>query len=140
VAALIGFVLALLVAAYARWVGLDRERAFYPTVLAVIASYYDLFAVMGGSIRVLLAEATLTVAFFAVVALGFRRNLWLVAAGLLGHGVMDLVHARLIANPGVPAWWPAWCCAYDVTAAGCLAALLLHGHIRAKPSRHYNSP
>ena len=44
----IGIVLALCVSVFARVVGLDRDRAFYPTVLVVIASYYVLFAVMGG--------------------------------------------------------------------------------------------
>lgn len=37
-------------------VGLDRDRAFYPTVIVVIASY-ALFAVMGGSTHALLVEA-----------------------------------------------------------------------------------
>ena len=36
---LIGVTLTLAVAAFAAVVGFDRERAFYPTVLIVIASY-----------------------------------------------------------------------------------------------------
>ena len=43
---LIGLLLASAVAGMAAIVGLDRDRAFYPTVLSVIASYYVLFAVM----------------------------------------------------------------------------------------------
>jgi hypothetical protein len=27
----------------------------------------------------------------------------------------------------MPAWWPAWCLAYDVGAAACLAWLLRRG-------------
>ena len=46
---LIGLILALAVAGLAAITGLDRERAFYPTVLIVIASYYVLFAAMGAS-------------------------------------------------------------------------------------------
>jgi hypothetical protein len=42
------------------------------------------------------------------------------------------VHGRLIANPGVPAWWPMFCLACDVTAAGCLASLLLRSRISAR--------
>ena len=45
----VGIVLALLTVLLARLVGFDRDRAFYPTILVVIASYYVLFAVMGGS-------------------------------------------------------------------------------------------
>ena len=35
----VGIVLSLAVALFARWVGFDRDRAFYPAVLIVIASY-----------------------------------------------------------------------------------------------------
>lgn len=124
---LIGVALALVVYLFANRVGLDRDRAFYPTVLVVVALYYDLFAVMGGSNEALLAELVGTVVFVVFVVLGFRRNLWFAVAGLAGHGVFDLVHPHLITNPGVPAWWPAFCLAYDVTAAAGLA-LLLHQH------------
>ena len=48
---LIGVILTLAVAAFAAVIGFDRERAFYATVLIVIASYYALLAVMGGSTR-----------------------------------------------------------------------------------------
>ncbi|HMK31143.1 MAG TPA: hypothetical protein VK473_15780 [Terriglobales bacterium] len=37
---LIGVILSLAVAVFAAVIGFDRESAFYPTVLIVIASYY----------------------------------------------------------------------------------------------------
>lgn len=40
--------LALAVSLFARFVGLDRDRAFYPTVMIVIAAIYGLFGAMGG--------------------------------------------------------------------------------------------
>lgn len=43
-AALIGLSLAFAVAIFGRIAGFDRDRAFYPTVLIVVASYYVLFA------------------------------------------------------------------------------------------------
>src|SRR5207249_12220850 len=46
----IGAGLALSVGMLATFVGLDRDRAFYPTLTIVIASYYVLFAVIGGSL------------------------------------------------------------------------------------------
>jgi hypothetical protein len=52
----IGSLLSVVVSVFARSVGLDRDRALYPTVLIVIASYYVLFAVMGGTTRALLVE------------------------------------------------------------------------------------
>jgi hypothetical protein len=72
---IIGMVLALGVSVFATVVGLDRDRAFYPTVTIVIASYYGLFAVMGGSGDVLAAETAVIAGFVLVAALGFRFNL-----------------------------------------------------------------
>lgn len=118
---LIGVVLALGISIGATAVGFDRERAFYSVVLMVVASYYALFAIMGGSVQALLAEAA-PIAFFLLAAgLGFKKNMWLVVFGLIGHGVFDLLHGHFISNPGVPTWWPGFCMAYDVTAGVYLA-------------------
>jgi hypothetical protein len=122
---MVGVVLAGLVSVFARLVGLDRDRAFYPTVLIVIALYYVLFAVMGGSVHALLVETLVMTGFSVAAVVGFKRNLWLVAGALAGHGVFDFVHGYLLTNPGVPAWWPPFCLAYDVVAAGFLAWLIL---------------
>ncbi len=132
---LAGVVIALAVSVAARLIGLDRDRAFYPTVLAVIASYYVLFAAMGASLPALGLEALATAAFLAATALGYRRNLWLAAAGLLAHGIFDFFHGHIIENPGVPAWWPGFCLAYDLTAAASLAWLLRAPRIEARPPR-----
>jgi hypothetical protein len=129
----IGIVLALAVSVYATALRLDRDRAFYPTVLIVVASYYVLFAVMGGSGRAIIVESLIMGVFVLAASLGFRQSLWLVAAALAAHGVMDLFHARLVANPGVPAWWPAWCLSYDVAAAGYLAWRLTQDSARRVP-------
>ena len=127
----IGALLALAVGLMATAVGLDRDRAFYPTVAIVIAALYALFAVMGASSRALALDSLVGAVFVAVAVWGFRSSLWAVVVALAAHGVLDLVHDNLIANPGVPIWWPAFCLAYDVTAAAYLAWLLKTGRLRA---------
>jgi len=122
---LIGVGLAVAVCAFATVAGWDRERVFYPTMLAPVATYYVLFAVMGSSTPVLAQESLVAVGFLALAAIGFSKNLWLAAAALAGHGVFDLFHHLLIRNPGVPQWWPGFCLSYDVVAGGFLAVLLL---------------
>ena len=92
--------------------------------MIVIASFYALFAVMGGSIQVLVIESIVSVVFLGASIAGFKRSLWLVVAALAAHGVFDLVHGQVIENPGVPPWWPNFCLAYDVVAAAYLACLL----------------
>ena len=121
----VGLVLSIGVALFARWVGLDRDRAFYPTVLIVIASYYVLFAAMIGSVETVLLESVVMAAFVIAAVAGFKGSAWIIVGGLAAHGVQDAVHGHIVANAGVPAWWPAWCLAYDVGAAAALAWLLL---------------
>ena len=120
----IGLVLALAVSLFASVVGLDKDRAFYPTVLIVIALLYGLFAMIGGSLQALAREAVPMLIFIALATVGFRRNAWLVVIGLAGHGIFDFVHGRIIPNPGVPVWWPGFCLTYDVVAAIYLAVLI----------------
>lgn len=130
-ALLIGTLLALAVGILGTSQGLDRDRAFYPTVTIVVASYYALFAVMGGSNEALVIESLVGAVFLAVAVAGFRSSLWLVVAALLAHGIFDFFRGAAITNPGVPAYWPPFCFAYDVTAAGYLAWMLKRGRIRA---------
>jgi len=118
----IGIVLSVGVALFARYVGFDRDRAFYPTVMIVIASYYVLFAAMSGSVQTVVIESVVMTLFAAAAVAGFKSSPWIVVVALAGHGVFDAVHGHLIENAGVPAWWPAWCLAYDVGAAACLTS------------------
>jgi hypothetical protein len=125
----VGIVLSIAVALFARGVGLDRDRAFYPTVLIVIASYYVLFAAMSGSIETVLLESLLMTPFVVAAIAGFKRSPWITVGALAAHGLQDAVHSQIVANTGVPAWWPAWCLAYDVGAAGALAWLLMRADL-----------
>jgi hypothetical protein len=130
VALVIGALLAFAVGLFATGLGLDRDRAFYPVVTIVIASYYALFAVMGDSTHALVLESLVGLVFLAVAVSGFRSSLWLVVVALAVHGIFDLSHGALISNPGVPRWWPEFCLTYDVTAAAYLAWRLERRRIR----------
>ncbi len=121
----VGIVAATAVGLFATLIGFDKDRSFYPVVLIVIAALYLLFAAMAGSTDTLVAEAIPALGFIAMAAVGFRKTPWLVVAGLALHGVFDFFHHAVIANPGVPKWWPGWCLAYDVVAAAYLAVLIL---------------
>lgn len=129
---LIGLGLALAVSLFARFVGLDRDRSFYPTVMIVIAVLYGLFAVIGGHPGEVPLEWIMVGGFVLLSILGFKLNLWFVVAALFGHGIFDYFHSHLIANPGVPPWWPGFCGTYDVVAAGWVAWLIRSGRIAAK--------
>lgn len=122
--ALVGTSFAVAVGIFATATALDRDRAFYPTVMIVIAILYSLFAVMGGSTTALLFEAAAGSVFVVLAVAGFKSSLWLVAFALAAHGVFDGVHGLVIFNPGVPTFWPAFCSTYDIAAAVYLGWLL----------------
>jgi hypothetical protein len=130
----VGLTLAAAVVLFATVVGLGRDRSFYPTVLIIIGSYYVLFAAMGASRRTLLAEILVAGIFLLFAVLGFKRSLWVVVVGSIGHGLFDFVHHFFIDNPGVPRWWPGFCLSFDVVFGVLLAWLLLR-HPRVPDAR-----
>ena len=120
----VGIAIGLFTSVFARVTRFDRDRAFYPTVLVVVALYYILFAAIGESAHALRLESIQLAIFAGIAVVGFRSSLWWVVAGLAGHGAFDLAHDHLVANPGVPVWWPGFCMAADVVLAAFLAWLL----------------
>lgn len=110
----LGMLLAACVAGLGNWTRFDRDRGFFPTLLIVIATYYLLFAVMAeAGAHIILPELLICLAFVGLAIFGGLCKPPLVAAGLLLHGVLDLVHPTLIGNPGVPDWWPGLCAGFD---------------------------
>jgi hypothetical protein len=117
----VGVVLGLGVCGLGTVAGFERDRAFYPVMMIVIASYYALFAVLGADGRALVVEIAISIVFVCLAVIGFRTSLWIVAAALLGHAGLDLVHGHVVTNAGVPAWWPMFCASIDAFAAVYLA-------------------
>lgn len=110
----IGVLSAVAIAAFARSTGFDRDRSFFPTVLVVIASYYILFAVMGGSRQALVWELAAAVVFSTLAVMGALHLNVLVGMGIVAHGLFDFVHYMMVENAGVPDWWPGFCGSFDV--------------------------
>ena len=116
----LGIAIALAVGFFVMICGFDRDRSLYPVIVIVIASYYELFAVIGGG-TALGQETAAFAVFVAAAVIGFRTSLWIVVAALAAHGLFDWFHGGMIDNPGVPQWWPLWCLSFDLAAAVFLA-------------------
>ena len=69
----------------------------------------------------LVLESLVVTCFLALTVFGFRTSLWVVVIALAAHGVLDLVHDKVMSNPGVPSWWRKFCFTYDIAAAVYLA-------------------
>ncbi|NUT01277.1 MAG: hypothetical protein HOP96_09900 [Sphingomonas sp.] len=120
---LAGIGIAATVGAFARVTGMDRDKAFYSTVLIVVGHYYILFAAMIGS--AVTVEALIFCLFAALAVVGFRFTMWFVAAGLALHGLFDYVRHLFLAGHGAPVWWPDFCMGFDIAAAGVVAGTLI---------------
>jgi hypothetical protein len=120
---LVGIVLALGVVLFARYAGFDRDRAFYPSVVLVVASYYVLFAAMSDSVATILLESLVMLLFVTAAVVGFKSDARIVVAALAAHGLFDAIHGHVLENAGVPVWWPGFCLSFDVGAATAVACL-----------------
>lgn len=81
----IGIVLSVGVALLGKYGGFDRDRAFYPTVLIVVAHYYVLFAAMGDSVQTVLLESGVMTLFVIAAVGGFKADLRRVHGSSLVH-------------------------------------------------------
>lgn len=131
---LVGVILGVLIGVLTSLIGMDRDRALYPAILIVIAAYYDLFALMGGSTDALITEIAAGIVFVGLAVAGFKSTLWLTAAGIAGHGIFDIFHNYVIYNPGVPDFWLGFCSSIDVVLGLYLAWMLWRGKIRNRPA------
>lgn len=94
------------------------QRWLYSIGLIVLPSLYALFALRVGEPAVGVEEMVYGIPFVAAglvfAFVSVRRSAVLVGAFWMLHGLYDLAHGRLLTNPGVPGWYPLWCCAVDV--------------------------
>lgn len=136
---IVGIILALLFCGAAAWLGMDRERVFYPAVVMAVASCYLAFAVVDGRSKVMLSEVAIAAVFIAGAVVGFKVSPWIAVVALGGHGVMDGFHHLLVHNAGVPRGWPGFCGSFDVTAA-VLVALVMLARARGGRGQQGSSP
>lgn len=100
------------------------QRWLFALGLLTLPSLYAFFALRAGEPAVGIKEmmygipflvAGIVFAFFSI-----RQSAIVVGAFWILHGLYDLVHARLIANAGVPGWYPVWCFSVDVVVGAYL--------------------
>lgn len=114
--ALVGVLQGALLIGFARLI--RGERWIYTLGLLALPTAYAIFAFSAGAGTAIFQEMAFGAPYLAAgLALSFvrmRSTTVLVGSLWLLHGAYDLVHGRLVANPGVPSWYPVYCCAVDV--------------------------
>jgi hypothetical protein len=100
----------------------------YALSLILIASVYIGFAVADGRPRVIAVESGVAAIFVFVAAAAISGSAWLVVIGLVAHGLKDLWQYRSHFVAGTR-WWPPFCCAVDLVAAGLISIGILQGAV-----------
>jgi hypothetical protein len=100
------------------------DATVYALELALIASIYIGFSVADGRGRIVAVETGVASVFVVVAAVAVTGSLWLLVAGLAGHGLKDLWQHRtgFVANTR---WWPPFCATVDFVAAALIAAMIV---------------
>ncbi len=106
-----------------RWID---PAAVYGLSLVLIASVYVGFAVADGRPGVIAVESCVAAIFVLVASVAVGGPTWLIVIGLAGHGLKDLWQHRHQYVAGTR-WWPPFCCAVDLVAAGLIALEILGG-------------
>ena len=102
--------------------GLLAERSGMTVLLAAVALFYPVFAAAEGDWTGFTLHFVIFLGFSAVALRGFRKGMFLLAGGLIAHGLFD-AGLLLIGGPG-PIWWPAFCAGVDIVAGFTLIRLI----------------
>lgn len=126
-AALIGAGLGALAMLMLFHAGMLAERSGAAVMLCAVALFYPIFAVQSGDIGSAALHAIIFILFATLAKFGFQKGMYLIAGGLIGHGILDL-GLHVIGAPG-PIWWPVMCAAFDIVAGAALIRLIQTGKV-----------
>lgn len=112
----LGLLLAFIAIAMAKDLKLPL-RAF-ALALAALPAFYMMFALLVGDLAALGLELLYGLPFIGIGILCYRRGFkasgFLVAALWALHAAYDVYHPMLVANAGVPGWYPVLCLGFDI--------------------------
>ncbi len=116
IAALIGVALGVVTIVSARII--RGESWVYALGLLTLPGLYAFFALQAGEqavgVKELIYGLPYLVAGLLFAFVSIRQSAIVVGAFWIFHGLYDLTHSHLIANAGVPDWYPAFCFSVDV--------------------------
>jgi hypothetical protein len=124
-AVLIGAVCGIVTAFVLFRSGMLRERSGAAMLLAAIAAFYPVFAVIEADPLAILLHLAICAGFTALALRGFRDGLYLIAGGLIAHGIFDV--GLMFTQITGPAWWPPFCASFDIIAGASILRLIQTG-------------
>ena len=91
------------------------EKLIAASVLCSIAFIYVGFSLMGNSVNSIVLEVSVAVFFYFLAMIGYSKNNFLIAYGIVLHGIWDLLHQNgLLIKTNIPDYYPLFCLSVDV--------------------------
>ena len=85
------------------------------TILCSIAFIYVGFSLKGNTVSSIVLEVLAAVAFYFIALIGYARHSYLIAYGIVLHGIWDIFHHHaLFIKTDIPSYWPVYCLVTDI--------------------------
>jgi uncharacterized protein DUF6010 len=85
------------------------------TILVAIAFIYVGFSLMDNPVNLIVLEVLLALLFYFAAIIGYTRNGFAIAYGIIAHGVWDIFHHNgFLIGTHIPGYWPPFCSVVDI--------------------------
>ena len=85
------------------------------TILCSIAFIYVGFSLKGNTVSSIVLEVLAAVVFYFIALIGYSRYNYLIAYGIVLHGIWDIFHHHaLLIKTDIPPYWPEYCLVTDI--------------------------
>lgn len=105
--------------------GMLSQRSGAAMLLAAIASFYPVFAVISGDPLAIIVHLAIFAGFSFLAIRAYHNGLHLIAGGLIAHGLFDIGTSSIHITG--PIWWPAFCASLDIVAGILILRLIQTG-------------
>jgi uncharacterized protein DUF6010 len=85
------------------------------TILVAIAFIYVGYSLQDNPVSLTILEITVSLLFYFAALIGYMRNGYAIAYGIILHGVWDICHHNgFLVGTHIPGYWPLFCSVVDV--------------------------
>jgi len=85
------------------------------TILVAIAFIYVGFSLKDNPVSLIVLEVAVSLVFYFMALIGYTRNGFAIAYGIILHGVWDICHHNgFLIGTNIANYWPSFCSVVDV--------------------------